>query len=34
MRDIVVAIYYVAKLLIELIEQHKKNRPNRPKPRR
>lgn len=36
MRDITVMIYYIAKLLIELIEEqnknkHKKNRHSRPK---
>ena len=44
MKDIVVVIYYIAKLLIELIEErkkldtnkskHKKNRPIRPKSKR
>lgn len=28
MKDIVVAVYYIAKLLIELIDRHKNNRPH------
>jgi hypothetical protein len=28
MKDIMTAIYYVAKLLIDLIEEHKKSRPS------
>ena len=33
-KDFCLAVYYIAKLLLELIDEHKKNRPQRPNSRR